>query len=460
MNDLVISLNNNILKLSYVYKEGLKTLEKVVDNSVVEDTKIINLEEYSKVLSEMIDELSGKSRKKVKLSFVSHPQDSYLRFVTVNKNESDIENFILSEIKTKFDDFDSDNSYYSYQKIAPFVYQFVGVKKEHLNNYLEISNFLKLEIKGIYPWIMLLPRYLDVNEPSIFVSKINDEQVVALSELNGIFYSGIFEEERSSEELNKLVKQLSIYKRNQPISKIYTLNYDDFKIQNGYEVFKIDTPNQELDNAKGFELNLLVNYMVDLDPELGRTQANLINLFPLPVASKSKVPMVYVGAAAVAVSLVLVIGGALFFFTGQGVSGRDSNNNVEETDSVLSDNSNGHSEQTEVNEQETNENTDEVGEGLKKEDLKIRIENGAGINGAAGTTEEFLAGLGYDILEIDTAEVPVGDTIFRFKEGNTEYLEMISEDAKEKIPSYVVEENLDEREEYDLLIILGSSITL
>jgi hypothetical protein len=311
---------------------------------------------------------------------------------------------------------------------------------------------------------MLLPKYLDVNEPSIFVSKINDEQVVALSELNGIFYSGIFEEERSSEELNKLVKQLSIYKRNQPISKIYTLNYDEFKIENGFEVFKIDVPNQELENAKGYELNLLLNYLIDLDQDLGITQTNLINLFPLPVESKSKVPAVYIGAAAVAVSIVLVLAGVFFFMSNNGIGDNNLSQATDQDNSVLSDNSNGHSDQPVVQDQENNSEDNQNFESdpleLKREEIKIRVENGANINGAAGSTQEFLVGLGYDVVEIDTADAPIPDTIFRFKPGKTTFLDAVVEDTNEKIPSQVVEETLDEREEYDLLIILGSNITL
>jgi len=38
-----------------------------------------------------------------------------------------------------------------------------------------------------------LPKYLNLSDPSIFVTKVNNEQVVALSELGGIFYTGVFE---------------------------------------------------------------------------------------------------------------------------------------------------------------------------------------------------------------------------------------------------------------------------
>jgi hypothetical protein len=147
-----------------------------------------------------------------------------------------------------------------------------------------------------------------------------------------------------------------------------------------------------------------------------------------------------------------------------GIGDNNLSQATDQDNSVLSDNSNGHSDQPVVQDQENNSEDNQNFESdpleLKREEIKIRVENGANINGAAGSTQEFLVGLGYDVVEIDTADAPIPDTIFRFKPGKTTFLDAVVEDTNEKIPSQVVEETLDEREEYDLLIILGSNITL
>jgi hypothetical protein len=95
---------------------------------------------------------------------------------------------------------------------------------------------------------------------------------------------------------------------------------------------------------------------------------------------------------------------------------------------------------------------------VQKGNLKIRIENGAGINGLAARTKEFLQELGYTILTIDTADERTEPTILQFKKDalNT-YKDLIVEDIKEKFPNIEVKDDLPEDSDYDLLMILGTS---
>ena len=98
---------------------------------------------------------------------------------------------------------------------------------------------------------------------------------------------------------------------------------------------------------------------------------------------------------------------------------------------------------------------------VKKGNLKIRIENGAGVGGLAARTKEFMEGFGYTVLTIDTADSKTESTILSFKKGIvSEFKDVVSADIKEKFPKIEVKEDLSEDSDYDLLIIVGTSSEL
>ena len=239
MQDLVVSINKNILKISTIDKEAqLKTAMLNVPKELVDDTRIIDPKGFSNLLEKSISQVSVLSKNKLGLNFVMEPQDIFLRYVTVSKNGQETGEQIISEIKAKDPDIKLDTLYFSYKKMAPFVYQFVGIRKEVMDNYLETSNALNIGLKSIIPWVLAFPKYENVNDPAIFVSKVDNDQVIALSELNGIFFAGTYKKEKTSEELTSLVKELSFYKRSSPIKCIFTFNCDSFTMPN-YEIKKI-----------------------------------------------------------------------------------------------------------------------------------------------------------------------------------------------------------------------------
>jgi len=187
------------------------------------------------------------------------------------------------------------------------------MKKEILEKYLEVSNLLGIELRSVVPWSYLLPKYLDINEPAIILSKLNDEQVVVLSELGGVFFADVFKEDKSADELEKIVEELSVYKRNDPIKKVYSLNYETLDLGDTYDSHKVDVPGSDLGDPMGFEVNMLVNYMLDMKPDLFASQGNLLSLLPVPVVERKSEIMVYAGAFTAAIVLVgLIVGGVMY----------------------------------------------------------------------------------------------------------------------------------------------------
>ena len=475
MQDLIISINNNILRVSTIDKEAvLKNAMVDIPKEIVDDSKILDTKGLASIIEGLISTLTPLKKNKLRLDFIMEPQDVFLRFVTVSKGENNIDEQIISEIKTKEPDLPLDNLYFSYKKLVPFVYQFVGVEKSVLNSFLEVSNVLDISLRGIIPWVLALPKYEGINDPAVFVAEVDGDQVIALSELNGIFFSGVYENKskKTSEELSALVKDLSFYKKSSPIKCVFTFNCDSFEIP-GYEVKPITSPNFS-DGSQapaGMEINTIINFLIDSDPLILESQLNLLNLLPLPVEVKKSPALVVVGSV---VGVLLLVVGAYFGirnFKGEksvdtqmaqtGQSQENAQVLSQSVENEQSENGSGASESDGKNEGTGSGAETDPNAKVQKGNLKIRLENGAGINGLAARTKVFLEDFGYTVLTIDTANTKTDSTVLQFKKSAAEtYKDMITEDMKSKFPDIEVKDDLPDDSDYDLLIILGASSQL
>jgi len=455
MQDLFISVSENKLRISTVDpKLGFKSVEEDLTENVISDYKIVDTATFASVLGEAIAKVSKQPKNRLLLNFIMEPQDAVLRFFTLNKGVNGDETQVISEIKTKIPDENLDELYFSYQKIAPFLYQFIGVKKELLEKYIEVSNLVGIGLKSIIPWALLLPKYMESTQPAIFVVKRGNKQVIALSELNGIFYTGSYEKERSSTELSEFIKQISFYNRTEPIKSVYSLNYDSFSLS-GFNVNRITLPIAELDSdsTKGFEINILTNFMLDKDPTIISNQNNVVNLLPLPEVVKKPSALVYVGSSVAGLAIV----GLLIFF-----GFRNKPNNSENN---LAQNTNSQNQQAVLS---GSESTTGSGSGsgenkaveLKRSDLKIRVENGTGVSGLAAKTRDILNGLDYNVISIDTALDTRKETLLRFNKKSVDFKTLVTEDVKDKFQDAVIEDSLADGLEYNLLIIIGENANL
>jgi len=163
----------------------------------------------------------------------------------------------------------------------------------------------------------------------------------------------------------------------------------------------------------------------------------LLNLLPLPAVEKKNSSLVYVGASVL--MLVLMVGG---FFLLKNRNPGPTNNSA-----VLSD-----TKESTV----TSSPVVEVTPVLNKADIKIRIENAAGIPGLAAKAQIFMQGKGWVVPEIDTAaESGRTTSLIRIKDSKKAYSDLLTADMKD---SYQVttETTLDETLGYDVLILLGA----
>jgi hypothetical protein len=450
MQEITLSLSENTLKLSTVEKGEFKGVSAEIAKDVAQENKILDEESFAEAVKDLLSRITGKNPRNLSLNIVLDPYDVIFKFIAVNKKDGDIEEQIMNDIGPKLDGNSLDDLYFSYLKIAPFVYQFIAVRKELLESYLTLSNNLGMTLKSVTPWVTLLPKFVDINEPAIFISNFAGKQFVALSEFNGIFFTDVFEEDKSTEELQKIVEELSVYKRKDPISKVYIYNYDSFSLNPKYNVLELEIPNSDMEESKGYEMHLLVTYMTKKDSTLLNSQNNLLNLLPLPEnVDQKKKSLVPVAAITIVLLAVVIYGGTRLLGGG----------NIQDVlpkrgqDDVLSEANN--IVETTPSQEETTEE-EEPQEVLLKEDLSMRIENGAGISGIAARTQEMMENFGYTVESIGNADV-VGrtTTLLRFKPEAKKYEQMLTEDMSDFFDTEVGED-LPQDAEYDVLIIIGT----
>jgi hypothetical protein len=468
MQDLVISLSRNILKVSAINKNDFNSISCEVSPEMALDTRILNVTAFSEVLRNIIPQVT--TSKNVALNFVTEPEDVLLRFVTIHKKYSSSDEDIIREILDKNTDINLENMYFSYEKIAPFVYQFEAVQKDYLERKIELSNIMGFPIKSSIPWVATLPKFVNTSNPSIFVFGDNTDHVVALSELGGIFFCGSYNEKDKDLDIQKVVKELSVYKRSKPINTIFVVNDAITQFDENYVVNKVDFGPRGEEKIKGFETNLLLHYILDQRNDLLTTQLNILNLFPVPAIEKQtlavsttssvgalssykKMSLVKVGAGALSLVLLLSVGGLGIRAISHGKNSPKPVPPVEsvnpETRVLSSENQVAETSPTPV-----------PTLALKKTDLVIRIENGSGINGLAAKTKTSLESLGYKILEIDTSKENRDKTLLKFKSDKLKYKDLIIPDIKESYGDPVVEDSLPSTSPYDVLFIVGANVQL
>lgn len=248
MRHLVVSLSHNQIKLTCLDKNSFNSLT----GDMPQDFSMV-----SQSIKEMLVRL-GINHKGTDLTFVVEPNSVFLRFITIPKHSEDLDSLIISEVKTKYPEFNFEESYFAYEKIAPFVYQFVGVNKDYLESLIKISDELSIPLVAVIPWVTALPKYVNTKEAAIFISGNHGEETITLSELGGVFFCNSYSGNNKGFDLEKTVKELSVYRKDKPIKNIYSLNYSVPELANSYNIKKIEFNMGENIDVTGYENIMLV----------------------------------------------------------------------------------------------------------------------------------------------------------------------------------------------------------
>ena len=443
MRELLVSINSNNLKISYCGPEGCGGISSEISPEIVKGSQILDKERLTKDLVSLSNEILPKGKKPDGLNFLIGPEDFHVFFVSVNKNDGDLDEQVISSVKAKLE-VPLDDLYFSYTKIAPFVYQFVGVSQKYLDDLLDISNLWGVPTNAIVPWVSLLPKTLKDTDPAIFVASVEDKYVVSLSELNGIYFAQSYDAPQNPKELEKLVNALSVYNRKKPIKRIFTLNFS-LKLKNGYDVLPVLDGGKTL-LTEGFEIHELYLHILQENREILSSKINLLNSLPLPEPTTKSNALVPITAAIFLVGLL--VGGYFLFFNKPqdskeiiaGVSSEVGDLVVESTAS-----------------EETTVNSLQDAKELDKEQLVIRIENAAGITGAAGRTQDLLEEVGYSVASIDTADNMREITQILIKGDFSDYNESLLKDLGDSFPEVLTDVLEDSDVDYNVLILIGKN---
>lgn len=131
MQNITVSLNKNKIRISTVGKEGLSYVSADLGKEIVSGNSVKDISKFADSLKELVSQITQTPFKKLRLDFLAAPEAVILMYVTVSKGKGDIEEQVVSEVKNKLEGVSLDDLYFAYEKIAPFVYQFVAIKKIH-----------------------------------------------------------------------------------------------------------------------------------------------------------------------------------------------------------------------------------------------------------------------------------------------------------------------------------------
>src|SRR3972149_2619472 len=132
MQGYIVSFQDGLLKVSLAGTD--QNAQKKIKGNITDHVLI------AEELGQLILENFGSNSAKLPLNFLASLDNIHLNFLTVNKNSGEMELYSLAKEKLISLGIDVEGLYLSYQKIAPFVYQLVAIKKEVLEAYIEIAS--------------------------------------------------------------------------------------------------------------------------------------------------------------------------------------------------------------------------------------------------------------------------------------------------------------------------------
>uniref|UniRef100_A0A7C4XGI0 LytR family transcriptional regulator n=1 Tax=candidate division WWE3 bacterium TaxID=2053526 RepID=A0A7C4XGI0_UNCKA len=448
MSGYFIFLSNGVVKVfSKLVPEIV--FEKKVSEEALFGSKVIDPKLLASEIGQLLIDSYGNKVLKQPIHFVLGLEDFYPKFILSSKRENVTEEaFLESEVAKKLDieGLDPEATFYSTMKIAPFVYQFIAVKKELIESYMGVANNLGLPIGSIVPWVMLLPSLVsNTGDPEIFIIGGDNIIWLVLSELNGVYHVGSIKENKDISGLASLVKKLSVYERTKPIERVYTMNMAGLDLGDEFEIRELPYSNPNIICAQ------------HIDSEILNSQANLLNMLPVP-AKKTASPLVYAGATLTA---LLLLGGVIFgpkYINSRGGGGNLASNPAFVEPNVLSESNESTSQVSETNKPAENNDKKEEAPVLNRAYLKIRVENGTNIAGLAGRTRDYLSGLGYEVVSVGDADESNREAVLlRFKSTNAIYKDLLTTDLSKKFKSVEVGLELESNLPYDTLIVAGSA---
>ena len=230
-----VELNRGKLRL---LTSDLKLSVSDVEAQVLNDSSISLVEGLASSLKYALKNTNIKASKAV---FLLEEKDIYDRFFVVrNDSEDPLEN--LKAQACEFVGSSLDSLYHVFQKVSPFVYQFIGVPKEKIDTIEATCNKISLNLVAILPVSFVFAKYIGKYDPFFFVYKGEEESTLVASEYGGVYFSGTYSIAADvNRKITSLLTELSTFNRQKPITELLYMG-DDVTVAESFVTKRIQLP--------------------------------------------------------------------------------------------------------------------------------------------------------------------------------------------------------------------------
>jgi hypothetical protein len=461
----IVSTYSNYLTVSY--REGENLIEKSIplELSILENSNIKLVDEFKKILYNVLYDIKGLSYKNIPVVFILDPLKVDFRFYKKMKDvsEEDGLNHLFEEIgKNK------ESLYFSVQKKSPLFSQFVSINKNDLDILDQVSSELGLQVKGIFSYLSLLTKY--VNHPGnlIMVTSYLGNIVLSLSEQNSIYFNNSYGSFRDVANIKKLVENLKLFKNNGRNSEIISFNFENPEITS-----KLNIQEVVFNNDYGYvnPIHALADVTLEIfENEIYTLNYNLLNIVSTESAEvEAKVPLLKY-AFMLIFSFIIGGGGYYLSFVNpslvSNVLGMNSSSSEQPEDvskavpgsELTYPRVSVPVESNSKNDVLTGDNIDLTAPtstlSLPKDKIKVQVLNSTGITGKARTKAELMKSLGYKNVETGDTKPVVEGTVMKVIPTYMSYKDAF---LKELITfeNLKIEQNTESSPKYDITIILG-----
>jgi hypothetical protein len=463
----LISTYSNFLTISL--NEKGKLIEKSIplDATVLNDSEIRNITEFTKILFNALYDLKGGGYKNIPLVFLADPVRNHFRFIKSQKELSfdNQTSQIFSELNLE-----ADNYYYGVHKISPFVSQFIASKKSDIEVFINVANELECELLGIFSYLHLLAKHASHNGNLIIISSYLGNIIVALSEMNGIYFNNKYGSFKDAPSVKEMVDNLRVFKSSTQTNKIVSFNFE-----NPEASAKLGIAELPIANELGYKnpIHNLADQVLTED-YLNSTY-NLVNCYFEKSKEKKKPSMIVIGSFMLLSMLTsggwaynTYIDSNFYNLVIQNVLGDTSS----EHDQILTEPApvlnklpdnpeNGSFPVVEIVEKEPSDtvlgsmgNPNSQNLEFKRDSYKVSIVNSTGITGLAKRNSEVLGILGYKNIQLGTSNDPQTGNLVKIKPSLAVFKDQLQKDLV-TFKDLKIEESLPESSPVDLVLILG-----
>lgn len=220
----LISTYSNFLTISL--NENGRVNEKSIqlDATVLNDSEIRNITEFTKILFNNLYEMKGGNYKSIPLIFIMDPLRNHFRYIKSQKelNFDNQTSAIFTELKIEPDDY-----YFGIHKISPFVSQFIATKKSDIEVYINVAAELECELLGVFSYLPFIAKQAAHSGNLIILTSYLGNICVALSEMNGIYFNNKYGSFKDVGSIQQLIENLRVFKSSTQDNKLVSFNFEN-----------------------------------------------------------------------------------------------------------------------------------------------------------------------------------------------------------------------------------------